>query len=366
MISIEARVRRGEGRSKWATAIRAAAVVTTLLCALCQAQIANPGFENARSQNSLPYGACYPYSWSQTTTRLGFALGTTEDWSTEGVRSARIYGCYNQAVTAGDSMGFYQDMDLTKISRIVFDARLAAFPSGLFQDFEAVFLVDDQVLWSQTEDGLYEDVEVDVSRFSGRCRVELRCQALVSTTRLGAAYHTQWDNLRTIEGPTFIEASIDIKPDTLHLQRPGKWITCSIELPPEYPVDKIDDSTVAIVEGDTTIRARQFPRPRLKLKGFEKDDKGECDKSPVRPHQVVFPRAVVQALLAGKDGNTTLTVTGQLTDGTAFKGTDTIQVVGKPARSKRKCQWQPKFAETNRLQKVRQWLSTCKRRPGDS
>ena len=328
MTRIETVARRGEESRRWCKSIRGAAVLTALLCALCQGQIANPGFEDARSEHSLPYYACYPNFWSRTPTRPGFALGTSEDWSTEGVRSARIYGCYNQAVTAGDYMGFYQNVNLTEISSIVFDARLAAFPSGLFQDFEAVFLVEDQVLWSQTEDGLYEDVAVDVSGFSGWCRVELRCQALVSTTHLGAAYHTQWDNLRTIEGPTFIEASIDFNPNTLHLRCPGRWISCSIELPPEYPVDMIDGSTVAIVEGDTTIRARRFPRLRWKLTESEGDDEDECGKSPVRRYRVVFPRAAVQAFLADKQGNTTLTVTGQLTDGPAFKGTDTIRVVG--------------------------------------
>jgi len=335
MTSIEARVRRGEGRSRWATTIRAVVVLTTLLCALCQAKIANPGFENARSKFSLPYYACYPYSWSRTATRPGFALGTTEDWNSEGNRSARIYGCYNQAVAAGDYMSFYQSADLTGISSIVFDVKLAAFPWGLFKDFEAALLVEDQVLWSRTDDGSYKDVQVDVSRFSGWCRIELRCQALVSTVRLGASYHALWDNLRAVEGEAFIEASIDLDPDTLNLASKGRYVTCYIELPLDYSVDKIEGSTVALSEADTSILACQFAQCNTVSEGTEsntsdRDGDGFCE------YMVKFDRAAVQAALAGKDGSTTLTVTGQLNDGLAFQGTDTIQVVNEPGKQNKK------------------------------
>lgn len=337
MISIEARVRRGEGRRRWTTTIRAAVVVTTLLCALCQAKIANPGFESARSWYSVPRYACYPFYWSRSTTRPGFALGTTEAWNSEGNRSARIYGCYNQAVTAGDYMSFYQTVDLTGISSIVFDVKLAAFPWGLFKDFEAALLVEDQVLWSRTDDGSYKDVKVDVSRFSGRCRIELRCTAQVSTVRLGASYHTLWDNLRTVEGQTFIKANIDLDPDTLNLASNGRYVTCYIELPLDYSVDAIaiGTSTVTLIAEGTRILACELPQCSTVSEGTEantsdRDGDGFCE------YMVKFDRAAVQAALAGKDGNTTLIVTGQIKGGPAFQGTDTIQVVNEPGKKNKK------------------------------
>jgi len=339
MIRIEIGARRGEEGSRWSNNGRGIIIIlAALLCAsLCQAKVANPGFENARSKYSLPYYACYPYSWSRTAARPGFALGTTEDWSSEGVRSARIYGCYNQAVIAGDYMSFYQTVDLTGISTIVFDAKLAAFPWGLFKNFEAVLLVQDQVVWSQTEDGFYKDVQVDVSGFSGWCRIELRCEALVTTPRLGASYHVLWDHLRTVEGPAFIKASIDLDPDTLNLASKGRYVTCYIELPLDYSVDDIEGSTVELVEGAMAIPACKVAQCDTASEGTEantsdRDGDGFCE------YMVKFDRAIVQDALikAGKDGTTTLTVTGQLNGGPAFEGTDTIEVVNKPGKQNQK------------------------------
>jgi len=336
MIRIETGARRGEEGRRWSNNVRGIVVLVALLCAsLCQAKIANPGFENARSKYSLPYYACYPYSWSRTAARPGFGLGTTEDWNSEGVRSARIYGCFNQAVAAGDYMSFYQTVDLTGISTIVFDAKLAAFPWGLFKNFEAALLVQDQVVWSQTEDGYYKDVQVDVSRFSGWCRIELRCQALVSTSRLDASYHALWDNLRTVEGASFIDATIDLDPDTLNLASKGQYVTCYIELPFEYSVDDIDGSTVELLAGGKSIIACKIAQCDTTSEGTEantsdRDGDGFCE------YMVKFDRAEVQDALAGKDGSTTLTVTGQLNGGPAFEGTDTIQVVNKPGKQNQK------------------------------
>ncbi|MBN2129952.1 MAG: hypothetical protein JW741_10665 [Sedimentisphaerales bacterium] len=336
MIRIETGARRGEESSRCSNHVGGIAILALLLCAsVCRADIANPGFERARSKYSLPYDACYPYSWSRTATRPGFALGTTEDWNSEGLRSARIYGCYNQAVSAGDYMSFYQTVDLTGIRTLVFDAKLAAYPWGLFKNFEAVLLVEDRVVWSQTEDGYYKDVQVDVSRFSGWCRIELRCQALVSASRLDASYHALWDHLRAVEGPSFIDASIDLDPDTLNLASNGRYVTCYIELPLEYSVDDIDGWSVELVEGDVAIRACKIAQCNTTSEGTEsntsdRDGDGFCE------YMVKFDRAAVQEALAGKDGSTTLTVTGNLKDGLAFKGTDTIVVVNKPGQKNKK------------------------------
>jgi len=336
MIRIEAGARRGEEGSQWSTNARGIVVLAVLLCAsLCQANIANPSFEKAYSYFYAPFGSYPPENWKMTPGRPGFALGTTKNWSSDGVQSARIYGCYNQAVAEGDYMSFYQIADLTGISKIVFDARLAAFPWGLFKDFQAVLLVQDQVVWSQTQDGSYKDVQVDVSGFSGWCRIELRCQSLVSTPRLDASYHVLWDNLRTVEGPSFIDATIDLDPDTLNLASNGRYVTCYIELPLEYSVDAIDGSVVALLAGDTSILACKLATCDKGSEGTEsttkdRDGDGFCE------YMVKFDRAAVQTALAGRDGDTTLTVTGQLNGGPAFKGTDTIRVIGKAGKKNRK------------------------------
>jgi len=328
---------RGEGRGKRGNSTRCTAVLTILTCVtLCQAQIRNPGFESAWSKYSLPYNACYPHSWSRSTPRPGFALGTTEDWSSEGARAARIYGCWGQVVTAGDYMSFHQDVDLTGIGGIVFDARLAAFPWGQFKDFEAALLVEGQVLWSGTAHGEYRAVKVDMSRFSGRCRVELRCTALVSTI-LDTSCWVLWDNLEAIEGASFIEATIDLDPDTLSLSSHGRYVTCYIELPPGYSVDTIEGASVTLGEGATAIPACRFAACADVSEGTEanatdRDGDGFCE------YMVKFDRAAVQELaaLASEDGNATLTVTGQFGDGLVFKGTDTIRVLDRPGKRNKK------------------------------
>jgi hypothetical protein len=237
-------------------------------------------------------------------------------------------------VNAGDYTSFYQDVDLTGIGTIVFDAKLTAYPWGQFQDFEAALLVEDQVLWSRAVGGDYKRVKVDVSRFSGRCRVELRFTALVSTT-LGTSSWALWDNLETIEGQAFIEATIDLDPDTLNLSSHGKYVTCYIELPLEYSVDAVKGASVMLGEGATAIHACKFAACTDVAEGTEanttdRDGDGFCE------YMVKFDRAAVQAVLALKDGDTTLTVTGQLNDGLAFKGTDTIRVMSQPGKKSTK------------------------------
>jgi len=56
---------------------------------------------------------------------------------------------------------------------------------------------------------------------------------------------------------------------------------------------------------------------------------GDYDGDKVPDRMVKFERqAVIAALVqAGKTGDVTLTVTGQLNDGRAFIGTDTIKVI---------------------------------------
>jgi hypothetical protein len=338
MIRIETGARRGEEGSRWSTKGRGIVVLAMLLCAsLCQAKIANPGFENAHSYFYVPRGSYPPYDWWPTVNRPGFALGTTDGWSSEGVRSARIYGCYNQAVAAGDYMSFFQIADLTGISTIVFDAKLAAFPWGLFKNFEAALLVQNQVVWSQTEDGFYKDVQVDVSRFSGWCRIELRCQALVTTPALDASYHALWDNLRTVEGQMCIDANIDLDPDTLNLASNGRYVTCYIELPSGYSTDARGDSIVALVLDDASasIPACKIAPCDPASEGTEADT-GDRDGDDVCEYMVKFDRAAVQDALAGKDGETTLTVTGHINGGAAFKGVDTILVVNKSGKQNQK------------------------------
>ena len=108
-------------------------------------------------------------------------------------------------------------------------------------------------------------------------------------------------------------AGIDIDPDTLNLNSKGKWVTCYIELPEGYDVADIDVSTVFL----NAVQAE--PRPT----GI-----GDYDDDGIPDLMVKFDRSDIQDAVDPGD-EVELTVSGKLTGGTPFEGTDTIRVIDK-------------------------------------
>lgn len=106
-----------------------------------------------------------------------------------------------------------------------------------------------------------------------------------------------------------IEAEIDINPSTLNLQGKGKWITCHIRLGEDYNVVDIYPNSVLLEE--------QIAADLIKLEG--------------QAAMAKFSRSALQEMLAELETPTQieLLVTGELTDGTKFEGTDTIKVIDK-------------------------------------
>ena len=121
-----------------------------------------------------------------------------------------------------------------------------------------------------------------------------------------------------------IEATIDIDPDTLNPLSRGRWITCYIELPGGYDPRDINASTILLMD---TLSAELNPKY-----GFVKSEESyivDHDGNGIYERMVKFDRQKVIALLDPGDA-VTLTVTGQLNDGTGFQGSDTIRVVHGP------------------------------------
>jgi Tol biopolymer transport system component len=121
------------------------------------------------------------------------------------------------------------------------------------------------------------------------------------------------------QGISLAKARIDLDPDTLNLKSQGKWITTYIELPEGLSVADVDVSSI-LLNGTVPVD----PSAPTAI--------GDHDKNAVPDLMVKFDRAAVQQYILdnvpieAKFMTTALTVTGRLSDGTRFQGTDTIKI----------------------------------------
>jgi len=107
-----------------------------------------------------------------------------------------------------------------------------------------------------------------------------------------------------------IPAEARIVPRTINLESKGKWITCYISLPEDYNVADIEPNSV-------------FLEDKIQAESLRVDEQQQV--AIVR-----FSREDVQAIL--NIGEVELTITGQLTDGAVFEGTDIIRVIDKAGK----------------------------------
>lgn len=112
-----------------------------------------------------------------------------------------------------------------------------------------------------------------------------------------------------------IEAELDINPNTLNLRSKGKWLTCYIWLPEDYNVADIEPNSVVLEAEPNDIEAQWI--------WFEEDEEEELAMAK-------FNRSELTEILV--PGEVELTLTGELTDGTIFEGTDIIRVIDKRRR----------------------------------
>jgi len=110
-------------------------------------------------------------------------------------------------------------------------------------------------------------------------------------------------------GPPPVEAAIKLTPDTLNLQSKGRWISCCILLPEGYNAAEIEPNSILLEE--------EIAADRVVLEG--------------QAAMAKFDRSAVQEMLAELQtpAEVELLVTGELTNGTIFEGTDTIRVIDK-------------------------------------
>jgi len=117
---------------------------------------------------------------------------------------------------------------------------------------------------------------------------------------------------RTVIEPEYVDATIDIKPNSLNLKSKGRWITCYIELPEGYDVADFDINTILL---NDIVTAETHPT--------EIDD---YDKDGIIDLMIKFDRQDVQSILSS-GRNVEIRVLGELIDGTIFEGADYIKVI---------------------------------------
>ncbi len=109
-----------------------------------------------------------------------------------------------------------------------------------------------------------------------------------------------------------IQATLDLDPDILNKESKGKWVTVYTELPVGYNVTDINVSTMMLNE---TCPANLQPT-----------EVGDYDSDGIPDSMVKFNRKAVIDILPIGDA-VKITVTGRLTGGTLFEGSDTIRVI---------------------------------------
>jgi hypothetical protein len=104
-----------------------------------------------------------------------------------------------------------------------------------------------------------------------------------------------------------VPAEVRIVPRTLNLSSEGKWITSLFWLPDDYDVADIDPNSILL---EDEIEARSLLVDEQEQVAVAR-----------------FSRSEVQNIL--EPGEVELSVSGELTDGARFEGTDTIRVIDK-------------------------------------
>ena len=116
-----------------------------------------------------------------------------------------------------------------------------------------------------------------------------------------------------VKVPT-VPVNINITPETLNTKSQGRWITCKIKAPAGYTVADIDKDSIKLAGSIQADRVQLNPGQQQVMVKFDR-------------------QAAIEAIAAqeGVDLNggfaifADVTITGQLTDGTKFEGTDKIR-----------------------------------------
>lgn len=141
---------------------------------------------------------------------------------------------------------------------------------------------------------------------------EMRVRSLLMVVFLSALVLFSFQLLSQSSKALTLAATVDIKPDTLNLNMKGKWITVYIELPEDYNLTDIDESTI-MLEGLFSPEWSNIEGDTLMVK---------FDASSVIDY--LWDRLYH---MGGNRGCIELRIAGQLMDGTQLSGSDKITIM---------------------------------------
>ncbi len=160
--------------------------------------IINPSFEDG------PYGDwVVPTGWTLNNSSA-FGEGVRNIWASSGGYCYDFWSFSSQSNTAGSYESISQRVDLTGVTKILFDVKLISYYRNnpvTFQDYMAAFLIDGTRYWTQVTEGIYLNQSIDVSRLSaGLHTIELRQECIVDESYMPSCW-TEWDNIRAVPEP---------------------------------------------------------------------------------------------------------------------------------------------------------------------
>jgi len=115
------------------------------------------------------------------------------------------------------------------------------------------------------------------------------------------------DNYPLMKPWGLVSGTVNIDPNTLNLKSRGKWITAYIELPEDYGDESINFSTILLNNVLPAVRVK------ASMVKFDRAD--------------VIKYIIDSVDMTGRFMTITLTVTGELNDGTLFEGHDEIRII---------------------------------------
>jgi len=123
------------------------------------------------------------------------------------------------------------------------------------------------------------------------------------------------DNYPLMKPWGVVTTTIDINPNTLNLRSMGRWITAFINLPEGYNAENINTSTILL---NDTILAE-----------YARGSKIRFNRAEVIAH-ILNSGEITESFMT-----ITLTITGELNDGTWFEGHDEIRIIMQMCRKHR-------------------------------